>query len=129
MRLVYEIAAALALASHLAWILFLVFGGWIFRRHFWIRVAHLAGVAAAIAMGLLWISCPLTHLEQEFRRRAGLASYAGSFVMHYLETVIYPDLPFWVFNVALGVLAAWNVVVYVRWPFVLRTQGKPLIKR
>ena len=122
MRWLYQVAATAALAAHFAWILFLVFGGWVFRRRFWVRVAHLVGVVAAVAMGWLWIACPLTHLEQEFRRKAGLESYAGSFIMHYLETIIYPDLPFWVFNVALGVLLVANVAVYIRWPLVLKRQ-------
>lgn len=112
----YEVAATAALAAHLIWIGFLIFGGWVFRRRFWLRVLHIVGVAAAAVMGWLWISCPLTYAEQEFRRRAGLADYAGSFILHYLETIIYPDLPFWVFDVLLATLVIWNLAVYIRWP-------------
>lgn len=116
----YEVAATAALAAHLIWIGFLIFGGWIFRRRFWIRVLHLAGVAAAALMGWLWVACPLTYAEQEFRQRAGLAEYAGSFLLHYLEKLIYPDLPVWVFDVLVAVLVAWNIVVYVRWPLAVK---------
>jgi len=36
--------------------------------------------------------CPLTIAEQWLRRGAGPASYQGSFLIHYLEIVVYPDV-------------------------------------
>ena len=34
--------------------------------------------------------CPLTWLENDFRRQAGQTGYADSFVEHYLLPLIYP---------------------------------------
>lgn len=35
-------------------------------------------------------TCPLTPLENRFRRLAGEAGYAGSFIEHYLVPLVYP---------------------------------------
>jgi hypothetical protein len=61
-----------------------------------------------------WLAaiCPLTTLEMTFRSRAGDAVYPGSFIGHWLETLLYYDAPAWVFVLcytAFGalVLASW----------------------
>jgi hypothetical protein len=36
-----------------------------------------------------WV-CPLTYLEDRWRRRAGLAGYEGGFIEHHLLPLIYP---------------------------------------
>jgi hypothetical protein len=36
-----------------------------------------------------WI-CPLTPLENDLRRAAGDAGYAGGFIEHYVIPVVYP---------------------------------------
>jgi hypothetical protein len=35
-------------------------------------------------------TCPLTPLEHLLRARGGEAGYAGGFIAHYIEPVIYP---------------------------------------
>lgn len=40
--------------------------------------------------------CPLTLAEQYFEARAGAPSYQGSFLMRYLDAIVYPNLPYWV---------------------------------
>ena len=37
--------------------------------------------------------CPLTLLEQHVERLAGIQSYSGSFIVHYLDAIVYPRLP------------------------------------
>ena len=45
---------------------------------------------------VIWIEtsaniCPLTPLENELRAKAGLATYEGGFVDHYIMPVLYPE--------------------------------------
>ena len=57
--------------------------------------------------------CPLTPLENLWRRRAGAAGYEGSFVEHYIVPLIYPAglTPDAQLALAFVVLAL-NLVVY-----------------
>ena len=78
------------LVVHLAFILFVIFGGLLALR--WRRVVllHVPAVAWAIFVELTDAICPLTFVENHFRAAAGLSGYAGDFVGHYLMRVIYP---------------------------------------
>ena len=83
------LADALVVA-HLVFIVFVVAGGLIVLR--WPRVAwlHLPAVAWGIYAEATATVCPLTPLENLWRRQAGDAGYAGGFVEHYLVSLIYP---------------------------------------
>jgi hypothetical protein len=58
--------------------------------------------------------CPLTHLETHLRRLAGPEStpYAGSFWVHYLERIIYLDLPARTIRIGEILFACLNLMVY-----------------
>jgi hypothetical protein len=114
------------LLLHLAVVLFVVGGlllivvgnlrGWSWVNGAWLRLAHLAAIIVVVAEAWLGVVCPLTALEQAARARAGDAGYGGGFVEHWVQRLIYYDLPGWVFVLgyslfALAVLAAWW-----RWP-------------
>jgi hypothetical protein len=59
-----------------------------------------------------WI-CPLTPLENHWRRLAGEEGYAGGFVEHYVFPVLYPDGLTRNAQLVLGVLVlVINVAVY-----------------
>ena len=89
----YGFLADAVVAIHFLWILFLIFGGWWGRRTRWIARIHLAGLAfACLVEGFDWY-CPLTHLEVWFRRKGTQAGYAESFITHYLNGLIYIELP------------------------------------
>lgn len=102
--------AALAWTLHVAFIVFLVLGGFLAWRWPLLLVVHV-GVAA---WGL-WIvrsrrPCPLTALENDGRRRAGLPALPPEgFIPHYLEGRLYPRP--W----ARRVEAAVGVVVVLSW--------------
>jgi hypothetical protein len=88
--LIYRALADLVLVVHFAFVLFVVFGGLLVLR--WPRVA-LLHIPAAIWGVLIeysgWI-CPLTPLENSFRRAGGEAGYSGGFIQHYIQPVLYP---------------------------------------
>lgn len=89
----YEALALAVLAMHLAWILWVVLG-WLLTRHRpLLRWFHIGSLIYGILLELFLWACPLTHAEQWLLRRAGLSSYRDSFLGHYLEELIYPDVP------------------------------------
>ena len=76
---------------HLAFILFVGFGGLLSMRWKWAACLPLPAVLWAAAIEFRHGTCPLTPVEQGLRRAAGEAGYSGSFIEHYLIPVIYPS--------------------------------------
>ncbi len=87
----FRFLADLTVIVHLAFVLFVVFGGLLVLR--WRRVAWLHLPAAAWGAWIEfagWI-CPLTPLENWLRERGGRPAYTSSFVERYLIPTLYPD--------------------------------------
>jgi hypothetical protein len=76
---------------HVAFVTFVVTGGFLARR--WRNIAYVHLPAAAWAIYVEWSGgiCPLTPLENSLRATAGLEAYAGDFVANYVFPVLYPD--------------------------------------
>jgi hypothetical protein len=89
----YGLLADAVVAVHFLWILFLILGGWWGRRIRAVARIHLAGLAFAFLIESFDWYCPLTHLEVWLRREGPHAGYAESFLTHYLNRLIYIDLP------------------------------------
>lgn len=85
--------AGAILAVHLLFILWVILG-WIFtrRRPFW-RWLHIACVAYGIFIEVSNLPCPLTLAEELLEERGGAAAYHQPFIPHYLELLVYPDIP------------------------------------
>lgn len=112
--MIHSLLADGILALHVAFLLFVVFGGLAVLR--WTRVAwlHVPCVLWGAWVELAGWVCPLTPLENRFRRLAGEAGYAGGFLEHYVVPLLYPPGLTRGMQVALGVAAlALNVGVYV----------------
>jgi hypothetical protein len=98
---------------HAVFVVFAVAGGLLVAR--WPRVAwiHLPAVAWAAWVEIAGWTCPLTPLENYFRRRAGGVEYTTSFVEHHLLPVLYPSALSrelqWLLG---GLVLAINVAVY-----------------
>ncbi len=112
----YRLAADLTLLVHLLFITFVIAGAILvfrFPRMAWLHVpAALWGTWVELAGRI----CPLTVLENWFRRMAGEAGYAESFIEHYVLPVIYPagltrSTQLWL-GIAVAVL---NVGLYGYW--------------
>ena len=118
----YLIAADLILFVHVAFVVFvivgllLIFAGkitkWDWVRNPWFRIAHLAAIGIVVLQAWLGQICPLTIWEMSLRERAGDATYEGSFIAHWLQTLLYYDAPAWVFTVA---YTAFGLVVVFSW--------------
>jgi Protein of Unknown function (DUF2784) len=88
--MIYHWLANLVVLIHLGFVLFVVLGALLLLR--WPGMAWLH-LPAALWGGLIelagWV-CPLTPLENYFRRLAGDAGYQGGFIEHYVTALIYP---------------------------------------
>ncbi|HEV2042790.1 MAG TPA: DUF2784 domain-containing protein [Casimicrobiaceae bacterium] len=87
----YRAAADAILVAHLAFVLFVVFGALLLLR--WPRLAwlHIPAFVWAAFIEFSGTICPLTPLEVALRQRAGQAGYGGSFVDHYVVSLLYPE--------------------------------------
>lgn len=86
----YPLLADLVVLVHALFVLFVILGGIAVLR--WRRLAwlHLPAAGWGVAIELGGWGCPLTYLENYFRRRGGEAGYSGSFIAQYLEPLLYP---------------------------------------
>ena len=114
--MLYGVAADLLVVVHLAFVGFVVLGGFAVPR--WPRLAwaHLPALAWGVGIELSGAICPLTPVEQWLRIEAGGAGYEGDFVAHYLLPVLYPAGLTRQAQIALGGLACGiNAIAYGRW--------------
>ena len=102
----YALLTRVIVGLHFAFVLYVVFGGFLAWR--WPRLIwpHLAAAAwgAGIVLGVL--ECPLTDAENWARAQAGDEVPATGFIDRFVEGVIYPER----FTGLLQALAAVTVV-------------------
>jgi len=121
----YLLAADAVLLLHTLFVAFVVFGlllvgaggalswNWVRNRTF--RVLHLAAIGIFVLQAWVGMICPLTTVEMWLRARAGDGVYEGSFISHWLGSILYYQAPAWVFvacYTAFGILVAgsWYLV-------------------
>lgn len=108
-----RLAAELVLLVHFAFVAFAVFGGFLgILNRSWLWL-HAPVVVWSSVVNLAAWTCPITPLEQHFRRQAGEAGYTGGFVQHYIGPLVYPGgMPRRFELVAAISIVAWNSIVY-----------------
>lgn len=111
----YKILADVTVLIHFLWIVFLLMGAIWGRRKRLIKILHLSGLAFALTIQLFGWHCPLTHLEVWLRlKHHPDLTYAGSFIIHYVEKLIYVEIaPSLIFFATL-LLAGLNLWIYLR---------------
>lgn len=106
------------LMIHLLWIVAVIFGAPFTKgRPVWTGL-HIGSLIWGIIVEVAPVSCPLTLLQQHFEAQAGMATYQGSFLMHYLNRIIYPNLPWWLVATVGASICALNLGIY-GWRFCL----------
>lgn len=121
-RLTYQLLADAILTLHVGIVVFVI-GGLVatvvgnLRRWHWVnrlgfRLAHLGAIGLVAVQAWLGAICPLTSLEMWLRSQAHVPGYAGSFIEHWLQRLLYYAAPGWVFTLAytlfaLAVIASW----------------------
>ena len=132
--MLYKILADLVVLIHFGWILFMLWGflltvcgsvciyvlpaakdrwGKFFDR--WIfRTVHLAGIVYVAILTILGKYCPLTILENDLRGQYDAAlTYPGSFVIHYVERIVYPEANFLIFVIPTTIIAVFTVLMFM----------------
>lgn len=114
---VYPLLADLVVFIHLAFVVFVVLGGFLVMKwpgFIWI---HLPAACWGIAIELSGWICPLTPLENWLRHKGGEENYQFDFVAHYLLPMLYPEGLTRRSQFVLGALVlVVNVAIY-RWVF------------
>jgi hypothetical protein len=110
----YRLLADAVLLAHAVFVAFVMLGGLLVLR--WPRIAWVHLPAAAWGAGIEFAAgiCPLTPLENHWRRLAGQHGYEHGFVEHYVVAVLYPEGLTRGTQVLLGLLVvAVNAILYV----------------
>jgi prolipoprotein diacylglyceryltransferase len=113
MRLYYVLACAV-LAIHALFIAWVIFGAAFTRRRPLLRRLHIGSLLWGVLIEVAPWPCPLTVLEQWLEIRAGLASYQGGFLLHYLDALVYPNVDPVLLTYAAVAVAIVNFGIYVR---------------
>ena len=88
--MLYRLLADVVVLLHGAFILFVVTGVVLVARWRRLLLVHLLCAAWGAWSEFTGTICPLTPLENSFRRLAGNSGYQGGFIEHYLIPMIYP---------------------------------------
>jgi hypothetical protein len=89
--MLYQTLAAFAALFHLAFIIFVLLGGFLALRWPAWKWVHLPAAVWGAVIELGGFICPLTSVENAFLRKAGAAGYDDGFIAHYIFGVIYPQ--------------------------------------
>jgi hypothetical protein len=88
--MMWRVLADGVVVLHLAFVTFVIFGGFLAWR--WPRAifAHIPALAWGLWVEISGQICPLTAIEIHLRHLAGEAGYHSGFLQHYLLPILYP---------------------------------------
>jgi Protein of Unknown function (DUF2784) len=75
---------------HLAFVLFVIFGGLLVLRYPRLAFAHVPASLWGAYIEMSGSLCPLTGVENRLRQKAGEGGYDAGFIEHYIYPVLYP---------------------------------------
>ena len=103
--------ADLILILHFCFIIFVIFGGCFVYKNPRLAWIHIPMVIWAFLVNIMEWICPLTPLENHFRKST---VYDSGFIEHYLTPLIYPESMSYQLGMLLGILVfLWNFLIYV----------------
>ena len=131
----YQELADAVLVLHLGIVVFIVAGlvlivtgnirGWRWVNAWRFRLAHLAAIGVVVTQAWLGQVCPLTTLESWLRSKSGQPVYAGSFVAHWAQRILFYDAPPWAFTLAYTLFGLLVIAVWWRFPPLRRRHDAP----
>jgi len=111
----FSILADIVVLIHMLWILFLIFGAFLGTRHRALKYIHLGGLGYALLIQVFGWYCPLTHLEFWLRKlHHPLQVASDSFLIHYVEKIVYLEISRWSIFVLTIMLISFNLLIYLR---------------
>lgn len=109
----YGLLGDAVVVVHGLFIVFAVLGGLLVLWRPWIAWLHVPAMAWAAYIEFAGGICPLTPLENHYRRLGGEAGYKGGFIEHYITPVIYPEGLTREIQIVLGIVVIGvNLLVY-----------------
>lgn len=88
----YRILADLAMTAHFLFLVYVVVGGFLAWKWPKSWFAHATVAVYGLVITLYGFTCPLTPLENDFRRRAGEEGLEPTgFIDTYIEGIVYPE--------------------------------------
>jgi len=109
----YQALATLILILHLLFILWVVFGAFAARSRPVLQLLHIASLIWGVVTEL-FVPCPLTLLENWFEQKARVEPYQGGFLLHYLDKLVYPNIPASLLVTAAVIVCVFNLAYYAR---------------
>jgi len=110
----WRVIAAVLAALHVAYVLFVLFGGLLIPAWPPVMWFHLACVAWAGATMIGDLGCPVTNWEKTALQRAGREPYPEGFLQHHVLRRTFAEGSQRKAHVILGAVAiAINVVIYL----------------
>jgi hypothetical protein len=110
----YGVLADVVLGVHLLWILWVILGALLTRHRPLLAGLHILSLIYGILIEVGPWTCPITLAEQWLEGKAGMTPYTGSFLVHYLEALVYPNVPQSVLVWGAAAVAAFNLGIYGR---------------
>ncbi len=110
----FSAMASCVLVVHALFILWVVFGAVIARHRPVLRWIHIASLVWGILFELFPWPCPLTLLENWLEVQAGITPYQGSFLVHYLDKLVYPEISVTALTIAGVTICVANLLIYGR---------------
>jgi hypothetical protein len=84
------------------------FDKWLFRT------LHLLGIVYVGLLAVLREYCPLTILENALREKySPHLTYPGSFIVHYLQRLVYPDIQPLMILIPTMIIAIFTILVFI----------------
>ncbi len=77
------------------------------------RWFHISCLVWAILVEWTPWPCPLTMLENRLELKANVQTHQDSYLLHYLDKLIYPDVPGTVLTFVAVAFCAWNLALYM----------------
>jgi len=113
--MLYKILADVVVLLHFLWIVFLFLGAFWGIKNKVVKIFHLSGLGFAFIIQIFDWYCPLTHLEGWLRSKHSLfLTYRGSFIIHYVEKIVYIEVSRSVVLVFTILLCGLNAWLYLR---------------
>jgi hypothetical protein len=110
----YSGLTIVVLVVHVLFLLWVSFGAFLTCSRPVLRWLHIGSLVWGMLTGVSYYTCPLTLLENWLEQKAGIKPYQGGFVLHYLDKLVYPDLPNWTLTSAAMAVCVLNFAIYAR---------------
>jgi hypothetical protein len=110
----YRAMAASVLSLHAVYIAWVIFGAFFTRGRPRLAALHVVTRVYGVIIEIFGFWCPLTALEEWVEVRGNVPVYHGPFLLHYLDAVVYPDIPPNLLTAGAVAVCILNLGIYVR---------------